>query len=294
MHSSGAASGVVRVHHHHVLISTKLGQALSVAVRIHTVILIPIWSLSPDSMLLVPDVACIQHAHSGHLQPPRSIGTVRRVPFCQPNRTTCLSPSRQEVEDRAQSTGGPTSTFLPLWLLLFPVRQLVERPLPDFADVQFDCNNETCMSICPSSHPVAPLEKSVSSQHTVSHQRAMSTWSLGTGQENHVVCLKSEQDLFQSASLPRTRSKRTVGADQEHACCEAPLACAREKHQNTIPRTREAFASKTSEQHFEKKRLKSQEDEHEGLTKRRINSKSQGCQKMCTSEVLRMRRSLAH
>ena len=41
----------------------------------------------------------------------------------------------------------------------------------------------------------------------------MSTWSFGTGQENHVVCLKSEQDLFQSASLPRTRRKRIVGAD---------------------------------------------------------------------------------
>ena len=31
--------------------------------------------------------------------------------------------------------------------------------------------------------------------------------------KNHVVCLKSEQDLFQSASLPRTRRKRIVGAD---------------------------------------------------------------------------------
>ena len=44
----------------------------------------------------------------------------------------------------------------------------------------------------------------------------MSTWSFGTGQENHVVCLKSEQDLFQSASLPRTRRKRIVGADLQY------------------------------------------------------------------------------
>ena len=90
--------------------------------------------------------------------------------------------------------------------------------LPGFADVQSDCNNENCMSICPSSHPIAPLKKSVHRQHTVSHGRAISTWSFGTDQENHVVCLRR--------------------------CCEAPLARARVKNQNTIPQTFQAFASK--------------------------------------------------
>ena len=156
-------------------------------------------------MLLVQDVACIQHARSNHLRPPRNIETVRRAPPCPPNHTTCLSPSLQVVEDRAQPARGPTSTFLPLWLVPFPVRQLVERPLHRFARFHVD------LSLVPS--PAAPLKKSVSCQHTVSHWRVMSTWSFGTGQENHVVCLKSEQDLFQSASLPRTRRKRIVGAD---------------------------------------------------------------------------------
>ena len=103
-----------------------------------------------------------------------------------------------KVGDRAQLPRGPTSTFLPLWHLPCPVRQLVERhftDLPGFANVQFDCNNETWMSICPSSHPAAPLEKSVSSQHTVSHRRTMSTRSFGTGQENHVVCLRISSNL---------------------------------------------------------------------------------------------------
>ena len=243
----GATFGVVRVHHHHVLILTKLGQALSVVVRLHKVLLpTSRRGLSPNSMRLVQDVARIQHARSGHLRPTRSIGTVRRLPFCQPSRTTCLSPSRQVVEDRAQSARCQTSTFYPygsstplyasLWRGHF-------TDLPGFADVLFDCNDETCMSICPSSHPTAPLKKSVSSQHTVSHWRAMSTWSFGTGQENHVVCLKSEQDLFQSASLPRTRSKWIVGADLEHGA-RLRWARARVKNQNTTPQTFQASASK--------------------------------------------------
>ena len=96
---------------------------------------IPPWSLSlsPDSILLVQDVACTQHARSNHLQPPRSIGSVRHAPSCLPTHTTCLSPSLRVVEDRAQSARGPTSTFLPLWHLPCPVRQLVERPLRGFA-----------------------------------------------------------------------------------------------------------------------------------------------------------------
>ena len=70
----------------------------------------------------------------------------------------------------------------------------------------------------------------------------MSTWSFGTRQKNHVVCLKSEQDLFNSASLPRTRRKRIVGADLWHVA-RLRWPAARVKHQNTIPQTNDAFAS---------------------------------------------------
>ena len=126
---------------------------------------------------------CIQHARSDHLQPRRNIETVRHAPSCLPHHTTCLSHSLRVVEDRAQSGTGPTSTFLPLWHLSPALHANLWRghftDLPSFANVQFHCNNETCMSICPSSYPVAPLEKSVSSQHTVSHRRTLSTWSFG-------------------------------------------------------------------------------------------------------------------
>ena len=134
------------------------------------------------------------YARSGQLRPPRSIGTVRSAPSFQPNRTSCLWPRREVVEDRARSARGQTSKFLPSPLLYASLWRGHFTDLPGFADVQFDCNNETCMSICPSSHSVAPLEKSVSSQHTVSHRRTMSTWSFGTGQKNHVVCLKSDTE----------------------------------------------------------------------------------------------------
>ena len=121
-----------------------------------------------------------------------------------------IEPNQQEVQlRRFYPYGSSPSLYASLWRGHF-------TDLPGFADVQFDCDNETCMSICPSSHPVAPLKKSVSCQHTVSYRRVMSTWSFGIGQENHVVCLKSEQDLFQAASFPRTRRKRIVGADLLH------------------------------------------------------------------------------
>ena len=116
----GTTFRVMCVHHHHVLISAKLGQSLSVGIRMHALILNTSrhgLSLSPDSLLLVQDVACTQHARSNHLQPPRSIGTVRHAPSCLPTHTTCLSLRLRVVEDRAQSERGPTSTFLPLWHL---------------------------------------------------------------------------------------------------------------------------------------------------------------------------------
>ena len=98
------------------------------------------------------------------------------------NHTFCLSPSRQVVEGRANQRevhfrrfypyGSSPSLYASLWRGHF-------TDLPGYADVQFDCDNETCMSICPSSHPVAPLEKSSSTRHPVSHRRAVSTPASG-------------------------------------------------------------------------------------------------------------------
>ena len=73
------------------------------------------------------------------------------------------------------------------------------------------------MSNCPSTHPISPFKKSISSEHTVSHRRKTSPWQFGACQKDHVIRLKSDQDLFQSVSLSRTRSKRIVGTVLEHA-----------------------------------------------------------------------------
>ena len=213
----GTTFRVMCVHHHHVLIQTKLGQSLFVEDSNHALILSTSrHSLSPDSMLLVQDVACIQrarsitsnhHAASGRCGVHHLVCPLIQL-VCRPvSKWWRIEPNQQEVQLRRFYTHGSSpALYASLWRGHF-------TDLPGFANVQFNCNNETCMSICPSSHPVAPLEKSVSSQHTMSHRRTMSTWSFGTGQENHVVCLKSEQNLFQSASLPRTRRNRIVGAD---------------------------------------------------------------------------------
>ena len=155
----GATSRVVRVHHHHVLISTKLGQTLSVVVRMHTVILPTSChglSLSPNSMLLVPDVACVQRACSGHLRPPRSIGTVRRVHFVSPLvQPVCrpvakwwkLEPHKQEVQLRRFTLMAPLLPCTPacgeatsricqvsqmssLTATMRPACRFVPRPIP--------------------------------------------------------------------------------------------------------------------------------------------------------------------
>ena len=78
----------MRVHHQHVLILTKLGQALSVEIRLHNVIL----STSRHGLSLQIQCVSFRMSHVSNMlvqitfRPPRSIGTVRRVPFCQRNR----------------------------------------------------------------------------------------------------------------------------------------------------------------------------------------------------------------
>ena len=128
----GTTFKVMCVHHHHVLIPAKLGQSLSVVVRMHALIL----PTSRHGLSLQIQYFSFRMLHvsnrdarSNHLQP---------------------------------SARGPTSTFLPLWHLPALYASLWRghfTDLPGFANVQFDCNNETCMSICPSSHPIAPLKK---------------------------------------------------------------------------------------------------------------------------------------
>ena len=165
MHSvCGATSGVVRVHHHHVLIRTKLGQALSVVVRMHTVIL----STSRHGLSLQIRCFSFRMSHVSNMRVQvtpdhhAASGRCGVYHFVSPIVQFVCRPVVKWWRTQAQSARGPTSTFLPLWFLPFPVRQLVERPLRGCARFRRCpvCNNETCMSICPSSHPVAPLGKS--------------------------------------------------------------------------------------------------------------------------------------
>ena len=151
---------------------------------------IPPWSLSKFN---ASHSGCRMYPKCAFRSPPTTTQHRGVVPFCKPIvqlvcRPTAkcwrIEPDQQEAKLRRFY---PYGSSPPLCASMWRGHC---TDLPGFADVQFDRNNETGMSICPSSHPVAPLKKSVSSQHTVSHQRAMSTWSFGTGQENHVVCLK--------------------------------------------------------------------------------------------------------
>ena len=202
---------------------------------------IPPWSLSPDQwfsfrMLHISNmsdqITSNHHAASGRCgMHPLVCPLIQLV--CRPvSEWWRIEPDQQKVQLRRFY---PPLLYASLWRGHF-------TDLPGFADVQFDCNNES-MSLVPSRSPTRKVciqpthcESPESNEHLI-------VW----GQENHVVCLKSEQDLFQSASLPRTRSERIAEADLEHA---ARLRWV--KHQNTIQQTNEACASKTSAQHFEK------------------------------------------
>ena len=94
---------------------------------------------------------CSSHAHGDTLHmPPSSLSRFNAGPAC-----TIMSaqsePNQQEVQlRRFYPYGSSPSLYASLWRGHF-------TDLPGFADVQFDCNNETC---------IAPPEKSVSSQHT--------------------------------------------------------------------------------------------------------------------------------
>ena len=156
------------VHHHHVLIPAKLGQSLSVVVRMHALLLTtsrhgPSLQIQCFSFRMSHVSNMRVHITSNHHAASRRCGMHHLV--CPIIQLVCRPVSEWwRIEPNPQEV--PTSTFLPsctspalyanLWRGHF-------ADLPGFAHVQFDCNNETCMSICPSSHPV--LEKSVSSQH---------------------------------------------------------------------------------------------------------------------------------
>ena len=146
---------------------------------------IPPWSLSKINQCVsfrmshVSDmrvqVTSYHHAASGRCSVYHFVSPVVQF-ICRPAAMWWrIELNQQEVKRRYKTNGSSPPLYDSLW------RGHI-TDLPGFADVQFDCNNETCMSICSSSHPIVPLKKSVSSQHTVSHRR-------------HVGCLKSEQDL---------------------------------------------------------------------------------------------------
>ena len=118
----GTTFRVMCVYHHHVLFPAKLGQSPSVVVRIHALILSTSrHGLSPDSILLVQDVAFTSNHHAAS----RRCGMHHLV--CPIIRLVCRPVSKWwRIEP-------PSSTFLPLWHLSCPVRQLVERPLHGFA-----------------------------------------------------------------------------------------------------------------------------------------------------------------
>ena len=192
-----ASFAIVCVYHRHVLVPAELGQALSVVVRFHLVILSTAChdfafqvQCFPFRVSNIPNVRVQVTSH--HNATSRRCGIHHLVgpvvyPVCRPIlHWWGVEPHQQKIELRRFDPYRSSS------LLHTCTRRGHFADLPDFAKVNLDGNNEPRVSIRPPSHPIAPLEQSVSSKHTVCHGRAVSAWPFGTGQEDHMFRLQGE------------------------------------------------------------------------------------------------------
>ena len=191
----GATFRKVRRRHYHVLILTNFGQAFSLVGRMHKVVL----STSRHGLSL----SKINASRSGCCTCPTCKFKSPPTTTQHLDRAACTILSAQS--DNLSVAQPPSGVKL---------RRLWRG---NFSDLQGFAKLRPACRFCPSSHPKAPPKKvCIQPAHCDSpeNNERVVVWYQS---RNHMVCLKSEQDLFQSASLPRTHSKRLAGTGLKHA-----------------------------------------------------------------------------